>query len=124
MLLPLPFAQHIAVVVAQIVLYLTVHDVHDAILLPQHFIDILLHVDVPLVVHAPMPFGQHFLDILLHIPVAVVVHGPMPFAVHFDAIALGGPPSVVIGKIVPFTQQKMYDLDIGPIVMQQKMYNH
>ena len=82
MLLPLPFvAQHITVVVPQIVFYLTLHDVHDAILLPQHFIDALLHVDVPLVVHTPMPFGLHFIDVLLHIPVAVVAHGPMPFAV-------------------------------------------
>ena len=51
MLLPMPFAQHIAVIVPQIVLHLTVH---DAMLLPHHFVDILLLV--PLVAHGAMHF--------------------------------------------------------------------
>ena len=50
----MPFAQHIAVVVPQIVLHLTVHDVHNAMLLPHHFIDVLLLV--PLVAHGAMHF--------------------------------------------------------------------
>ena len=70
-----------AVVVVQIVLHLTVHDIQDTMLLPQ-------------------------------------------LAVHFHAVTLHGPASVVIGNILPFVQQKMYDLDIGPIVMQQKTCHH
>ena len=49
------------------------------------------------------------------------MHNAMPFAVHFDIVALNIP----VGKIVPLVQQKMYDLDIRLLVMQQqKTYDH
>ena len=48
----------------------------------------------------------------------------MPFAVHFDDIALELPASVAVGKIMPLAQQKMYGLDIEPIIMQQKTNDH
>ena len=48
----------------------------------------------------------------------------MPFAVHFDNIALELPASVAVGKIMPLAQQKMYGLDIGPVIAQQKMNDH
>ena len=48
----------------------------------------------------------------------------MLFAVHFDDIALKLPASVAVGEIVPLTRQKMYGLDIGPVVAQQKMNDH
>ena len=48
----------------------------------------------------------------------------MPFAVHSDIIALKFPASVVVGKIVPVMQQKMYGLDIGPVIPQQKTDDH
>ena len=48
----------------------------------------------------------------------------MPFAVHFDNVAVELPASVAVGEIVPLVQQKMYGLDIGPVVMQQKMNDH
>jgi hypothetical protein len=44
----------------------------------------------------------------------------MPFAVHFDVVAVDVPASVAVGEIVPLVQQKMYALDIGPVVAQQK----
>ena len=50
---------------------------------------------------AMLPPPHHFVDILR-----------VSFVVHSDAIALGHPASVVM-------QQKMYDLDIAPIVLQQ-----
>ena len=77
----MPFPHHMAVIVVQIVLHLTMHDMHDAMLLPQ-------------------------------------------LAVHFHAIALCGPASVVVGDILPLVQQKMYDLDIAPIIVQQKTCHH
>ena len=48
MLFPMPFGQHIIVVILQIVLHLSVHDVHDAMLLHHHFL--------PLVPHGAMHF--------------------------------------------------------------------
>ena len=48
----------------------------------------------------------------------------MPFAVHFDDVAVELPASVAVGEIVPLMQQKMYGLDIGPVVMQQKTNDH
>ena len=48
----------------------------------------------------------------------------MPFAVHFDVVALDIPASLAVGKIMPLVQQKMYGLDIRPVIMQQKMYDH
>ena len=52
------------------------------------------------------------------------MHDGMPFAVHFDDVALKLPASVAVGEIMPLAQQKMYGLDIEPIVMQQKMNDH
>ena len=34
------------------------------------------------------------------------------------------PASVAVGEIVPLAQQKMYGLDIGPVVVQQKTNHH
>ena len=52
------------------------------------------------------------------------MHNEMPFAVHFDVIALEVPASVAVGKIMPLMQQKMCGLNIGPVITQQKTYNH
>ena len=52
------------------------------------------------------------------------MHDAMPFAVHFGIVALEVPASVAGGEIVPLTQQKTCGLDIGPVIVQQKMFDH